>query len=93
MTALTKGRPPFRADHVGSLLRPAPLRQAFRAHGAKEIGDAEFKRIQDQCIRDVVALQACHPRFFASHRYLAFARPLTVTPPGATGPATSLAAG
>ena len=40
-----------------------------------------------------LVLQACHPRFFASHRYLAFARPLTVTPPGATGPATSLAAG
>src|SRR5215208_5763115 len=26
-------------------------------------------------------LQACHPRFFASHRYLAFAKPLSVTPP------------
>ncbi len=57
MSALAKGSPPFRADHVGSLLRPAPLRQAFRAHGAKQIGDAEFNRIQDQCIRDVVALQ------------------------------------
>ena len=52
-----KGRPPFRADHVGSLLRPAALRQAFRRHAAKEIGDAEFGELQDQCIRDVVALQ------------------------------------
>src|SRR4051794_32909279 len=26
------GRPPFRADHVGSLLRPAALREAFRRH-------------------------------------------------------------
>ena len=25
-----QGRPPFRADHVGSLLRPPALRQAFR---------------------------------------------------------------
>jgi len=52
-----QGRPPFRADHVGSLLRPLALRQAFRRHAAKEIGDDEFARLQDQCIRDVVALQ------------------------------------
>ena len=26
--------PPFRAGHVGSLLRPAALKQAFRDHGA-----------------------------------------------------------
>jgi len=54
---LTKGRPPFRADHVGSLLRPQILRQAFRQHASQEIDDAEFKGLQDQCIRDVVALQ------------------------------------
>jgi 5-methyltetrahydropteroyltriglutamate--homocysteine methyltransferase len=53
----TKGRPPFRADHVGSLLRPAALRQAFRRHAAREISDAEFGKLQDQCIRDVVAMQ------------------------------------
>ena len=52
-----QGRPPFRADHVGSLLRPSALRQAFRKHAAKEMGDAEFSALQDQCIRDVVALQ------------------------------------
>jgi sortase A len=38
-------------------------------------------------------LQACHPRFFASHRYLAFAKPLSVTPPGAPRRAISLATG
>ena len=52
-----KGRPPFRADHVGSLLRPPALRQAFRQHGAKALSDAEFTHLQDQCIRDVIALQ------------------------------------
>jgi 5-methyltetrahydropteroyltriglutamate--homocysteine methyltransferase len=57
MSAAAKGRPPFRADHVGSLLRPAALRQAFRQHAAKEIGDAEFGKLQDQCIRDVLAMQ------------------------------------
>src|SRR5215475_1482034 len=52
-----KGQPPFRADHVGSLLRPAALRQGFRQHAAREIGDTEFGKLQDQCIRDVVAMQ------------------------------------
>ena len=31
---------------------------------------------------EVVALQACHPRFFASHRYVVYARPHAVTPRG-----------
>jgi 5-methyltetrahydropteroyltriglutamate--homocysteine methyltransferase len=57
MASLTDRRPPFRADHVGSLLRPAALRQAFRRHASKEIGDTEFDRIQDACIREVVAMQ------------------------------------
>ncbi len=51
------GHPPFRADHVGSLLRPPVLRQAFRDYAAKRLDDAHFARIQDQCIRDVVELQ------------------------------------
>ena len=51
------GRPPFRADHVGSLLRPPTLRQAFRDHLANRIDDAHFAQIQDQCIREVVGLQ------------------------------------
>lgn len=32
--------------------------------------------------REVVALQACHPRFFATQRYIVWAKPVTVTPPG-----------
>jgi 5-methyltetrahydropteroyltriglutamate--homocysteine methyltransferase len=51
------GCPPFRADHVGSLLRPPALRQAFRRHVEHEISDAEFARLQDQCIRRAVAMQ------------------------------------
>lgn len=30
--------------------------------------------------RERLELQACHPRFFATHRYIAFARPIRVTP-------------
>lgn len=51
------GRPPFRADHIGSLLRPVALRHAFRDHADKKISDAEFARIQDGAIRDVLKLQ------------------------------------
>jgi sortase A len=32
--------------------------------------------------RETLALQACHPRFFASHRYIAYARPARITPRG-----------
>jgi len=57
MTTLPQGRPPFRADHVGSLLRPQALRQAFRDHMSGKIDDAAFATIQDACIRDVVKMQ------------------------------------
>jgi len=57
MLARANGRPPFRADHIGSLLRPAELRQAFKDHQAKRIDNAHFTQIQDRCIRDVIALQ------------------------------------
>jgi len=57
MTPLPHGRPPFRADHVGSLLRPQALRHAFRQQAAGEMPDAEFAALQDRCIRDVVVMQ------------------------------------
>ncbi|MET0633497.1 MAG: 5-methyltetrahydropteroyltriglutamate--homocysteine S-methyltransferase [Xanthobacteraceae bacterium] len=57
MSIRPDGRPPFRAEHVGSLLRPAALRQAFRRHAGKEIGDGEFARILDQCIANAVRMQ------------------------------------
>jgi 5-methyltetrahydropteroyltriglutamate--homocysteine methyltransferase len=50
-------RPPYRADHIGSLLRPKTLREGFRKHASGEIDDGLFRRIQDECIRDVVKLQ------------------------------------
>jgi 5-methyltetrahydropteroyltriglutamate--homocysteine methyltransferase len=48
---------PFRADHIGSLLRPRRLRDAFRKHAAGEVTDAQFRAAQDEVIRDVVGLQ------------------------------------
>ena len=50
-------RPPFRADHVGSLLRPKALRDAFRRRAAGELSDAAFAEAQDAAIREVVRLQ------------------------------------
>ena len=57
MSLRPHGRPPFRADHVGSLLRPPALRQAFRRRAGSEIGEDEFARIQDGCVRDAVRMQ------------------------------------
>ena len=34
--------------------------------------------------REEIALQACHPRFFASERYIVYARPVSVKPRGGT---------
>jgi 5-methyltetrahydropteroyltriglutamate--homocysteine methyltransferase len=57
MSRLASGRPPFRADHVGSLLRPPALRQAFKQHQNGALGDEAFEKIQNDCIRDVLKLQ------------------------------------
>jgi 5-methyltetrahydropteroyltriglutamate--homocysteine methyltransferase len=57
MTSAADQRPPFRADHVGSLLRPQELRAAFRRHAQGEMDDAAFADIQDNAIRDAVRLQ------------------------------------
>ena len=50
-------KPPFRADHVGSLLRPQELHEARAKNRRGELSDAELKKIQDRDIRDAVKLQ------------------------------------
>jgi len=54
---MTTGRPPARADHIGSLLRPPNLRRAFRDVKDGTIDVAAFEKIQNEAIRKVVALQ------------------------------------
>src|SRR5690348_5820565 len=49
--------PPFRADHVGSLLRPAALLRARDAHKAGRLSDQELRQSEDEAIREVVRLQ------------------------------------
>jgi 5-methyltetrahydropteroyltriglutamate--homocysteine methyltransferase len=50
-------RPPFRADHVGSLLRPPELLRAREYHAAGRIDGDELRAAEDAAIRDVVKLQ------------------------------------
>jgi 5-methyltetrahydropteroyltriglutamate--homocysteine methyltransferase len=50
-------RPPFRADQVGSLIRPQELITARAAASRKELSEGALKEIQEAAIRDVVRLQ------------------------------------
>ena len=50
-------KPPFRVEHIGSFLRPERLIQAARDRKAGKIGDAEVKRLQDECVREIVTFQ------------------------------------
>jgi 5-methyltetrahydropteroyltriglutamate--homocysteine methyltransferase len=50
-------RPPFRADHVGSLLRPKHLLSAREELAAGRIDANELRAIEDEAIRDVVRMQ------------------------------------
>jgi 5-methyltetrahydropteroyltriglutamate--homocysteine methyltransferase len=50
-------RPPFRADHVGSLLRPPELLAARDDHAAGRIDAGQLRAVEDEAIRDIVATQ------------------------------------
>jgi 5-methyltetrahydropteroyltriglutamate--homocysteine methyltransferase len=55
MTQRTK--PPLRADHVGSLLRPAALKQAREQHAKGEIDAPALKAVEDREIERVIKKQ------------------------------------
>ncbi|MEP6943768.1 MAG: 5-methyltetrahydropteroyltriglutamate--homocysteine S-methyltransferase [Betaproteobacteria bacterium] len=50
-------RPPFRADHVGSFLRPQALLEARERRKRNEIGAAELRAVEDDAIRGIVRFQ------------------------------------
>jgi 5-methyltetrahydropteroyltriglutamate--homocysteine methyltransferase len=54
---LQRSRPPFRADHVGSLLRPAALKDARARRERGEITAAQLKEIEDREIAAVIKKQ------------------------------------
>src|SRR5579863_10210102 len=52
-----RNKPPFRADHVGSLLRPDALKGAREKFAKGQIGAPELKTIEDRAIADVIKKQ------------------------------------
>jgi 5-methyltetrahydropteroyltriglutamate--homocysteine methyltransferase len=55
---MTRSRPPFRADHVGSLLRPVALKEARTRRERGEITADELRAAEDAAISQAIAKQA-----------------------------------
>jgi sortase A len=71
-----------RGDRIRLELPYATVEYTIRSHRIVEAHQLSVLRSRG---REEVALQACWPRFFASHRYIAYARPVRVIP--RSGPA------
>ena len=54
---MQRTKPPFRADHVGSLLRPAALKEARERRAKGEITAAALKVVEDREIEDIIKKQ------------------------------------
>jgi len=55
--SLARQRPPFRADHVGSLLRPPDLQAARAEHAAGRLPPEALRAIEDRCIERAIRMQ------------------------------------
>jgi 5-methyltetrahydropteroyltriglutamate--homocysteine methyltransferase len=53
----SRSKPPFRAEHIGSLLRPPHLLEQRTLFSRGGIGQAELTAAEDEAIRDAIALQ------------------------------------
>jgi methionine synthase II (cobalamin-independent) len=56
---VTQTKPPYRAEHVGSLPRPDRLMAAREQYAAGKLSKAELTQIEDECIREA-ATQSCY---------------------------------
>jgi len=54
---MKRTKPPFRADHVGSLLRPAALKEARARRATGEISAADLKTVEDREIERIIRKQ------------------------------------
>ena len=54
---MPRDKPPFRADHVGSLLRPPELLEAREGFAAGQVSAERLRAVEDDAIRDVVRMQ------------------------------------
>lgn len=70
-----------RGDVVTFDLPYARFTYRVRSHVIVAADDVDRLRSRG---REVLALQACHPRFFASQRYIVYAEPVKVAPRGGT---------
>jgi methionine synthase II (cobalamin-independent) len=57
MAGNAKHNPPFRAEHIGSLLRPPELIQAHHDFATGRISEAAFQAARERSIREVIRLQ------------------------------------
>jgi methionine synthase II (cobalamin-independent) len=57
MAATTRTTPPFRADHVGSLLRPQKLLRARQEHAEGALDDAGLRAVEDEAVLEVIRTQ------------------------------------
>src|SRR5690349_5403642 len=55
--ATTQEKPPFRAEHIGSLLRPKKLLECRERFARGEISQGELTDTEDTAIADAVSLQ------------------------------------
>ena len=55
--ALTREQPPFRAEHIGSLLRPAALLQQRERFARGEISQNDLTEAENAAISQVIILQ------------------------------------
>src|SRR5690606_18068335 len=53
----TTSQLPFRADHVGSLLRPKFLLEAREAAAKGELSAAQLREVEDRAIKDAIRMQ------------------------------------
>jgi 5-methyltetrahydropteroyltriglutamate--homocysteine methyltransferase len=54
---MQRSKPPFRADHVGSLLRTAPVKQARAQYEKGQVTDAQLKAVEDTEIEKIIKKQ------------------------------------
>jgi sortase A len=64
----------------------------YRITGHRIVAATELSVLKSKGFEQL-ALQACHPRFFATQRYIAYAKPIRVTLPGSERPTTIEASG
>ena len=57
MADASKLKLPHRAEHIGSLLRPRELRDAFKAHAAGQMNDAAYREVEDRNIVEAIRMQ------------------------------------